>query len=249
MPSLSQSESPRAWIDDPRVPHGVEPEGGAADAEFAAGRDLAALLARLVIDGHRQSVLEFGAGSSSRVFAQSLASTGGGRLTSVEASPQWCGSAWEHVERCEAVDAQLVQAPVTSRFTPQGYLHGYWSAAATIAERGPFDLVFIDGPQGCFGRDASLWLAVESLADDAVIVLDDAARWKERATVRRWLRTLGGLELLVHDTTFNRGKGVAVLGRGAAVRPRFSSRAFVSANCIAAVNWWSRLQDPSAKAA
>lgn len=233
----------------PQPPAGLEAAIDAAAAEFAAGRELAGVLARLVIEGGKRSVLEFGAGSSSRVFAEALAQVGGGRLTSIEASPQWCVASWEHVERCGTVDARLIQADVTARFTPQGYLHGYWSAAAAIAERGPFDLVFIDGPQGCFGRDASLRLVAESLSTEALIVLDDAARWKERATVRRWLQTHGGLERLVHDKDFNHGKGLAVLRGGAHVRPRFSARAFVSANCIAAINWSARLREPAAKAA
>ena len=47
------------------------------------------------------------------------------------------------------------------------------------------------------------------LAPGAVIVLADAARIEEQTTIKRWLRTYPGLEVVIEDK--ETGRGIAVL--------------------------------------
>jgi predicted O-methyltransferase YrrM len=170
------------------------------------GRFLANLVSRFTL----RNVLEFGAGSSSLVLAQALSISGSGRLTSIEHMPEWCAEKWAAVGRISNVDAHLIVAAPRFTVSRRGFYHIFSAALRELASRGPFDLVLIDAPQYFYGRDGSLHAALPHLAQNALIVLDDAARSGERWTLWRWLRIYSGLRLVVYDSAFG-GKGVAVL--------------------------------------
>ena len=189
---------------------------------------LGRLLGKAVIEGNRRRVLEFGAGSSSVVFAAALARVGGGSLTSIESAPEWCAEPWARVTATPGVDARLIAAQPRLRPTRGGFIYRFDEAARAIAERGPFDLVLVDAPQFYFGRDGALPLAWSVLAAGALIVLDDAAREGERYTIARWLRTFPGLELVAFEPDLG-GRGVAVLRRARDLPPRLDWWSFVTA--------------------
>jgi predicted O-methyltransferase YrrM len=177
---------------------------------WAISSQLGRFLANLISKFPLRSILEFGAGSSSLVFAQALSIAGGGRLTSVEQRPEWCKNQWAVVERIANVDAHLIVS--SPRFTVgrQGFYHTFSTATSELAHRSPFDLVLIDAPQYFYGRDGSLYTALPHLAQNALIVLDDAGRSAERWTLWRWLRIYAGLKLAAYELSFG-GRGVAVL--------------------------------------
>ena len=186
------------WRVEAHVPDGSDP--------WPCTPQLARLLARLVIAG-RRSVLEFGAGASSRVIAAALAETGGGRLLSLEQDRSWCGEAWGDVARQPRVDAMLADLSATYR--------RYRPTKLSVDERilagfAPFDLVLVDAPQWWLGRDSTLYLVSHYLAPGAVIVVDDAGRASEEAAVRAWLASYPGLVVTRLDRGFG-GRGVAVL--------------------------------------
>jgi predicted O-methyltransferase YrrM len=189
---------------------------------WAIERVLGRFLARLVVETRPASVLEFGAGQSSVLLAESLALIGGGRLTSIDHQAAYCTDAWRQVAARPTVDAELVVAPLRRRAGVAGLYYRYDGAAAAIRRRGPYDLVFIDGPPQIFGRDAALHDAGNLLRPGALIVLDDAARPGERTAVRRWLRAYPGLELLLFDPDFARG--IAILRSDGRTRARLSPR-------------------------
>lgn len=168
--------------------------------------DLARLLAHL-ITAHATNVLELGAGSSSLVIARTLEAKGGGRLTSIEQSPEWCKAPWAKVQSVASVDAQMLVAQPQLAVSRLGVHHRF---RAAIAARGPFELVLVDAPQSYFGRDGALPLVHEHLAPGALIVLDDAGRSMEQWTLFRWLRSYRSLSLRAFDPAFG-GRGVAVL--------------------------------------
>ncbi|MDQ3209319.1 MAG: hypothetical protein M3Q37_12045, partial [Gemmatimonadota bacterium] len=119
------------------------------------------------------------------------------------------------------------------------FRHIYASAQRTVAERGPYDLVFVDAPQRYYGRDGTLPLVAGSLRTGALLVLDDAGRFGERWAIRRWLQTYAGLELVVLDPEFGR-YGVAVLRANQPLTERCSLRAWVGGAAHAGVRWLSR---------
>lgn len=175
---------------------------------WAVHPDVARYLASLTISGKRRNILEFGAGSSSRVFANALAAIGGGTLTSVEERPDWCEEAWREVRTTAGLDAMLVPATTHIKIDQRGMYFMYQFDERCLA-RGPFDLLFIDAPHGSLGRDGGLHAAFSSLADGCLVVVDDAARRREQRTVRRWLSLYPQMKMLAFEPNY--GRGVAVL--------------------------------------
>jgi predicted O-methyltransferase YrrM len=199
-------------------------------------RALARALAQLVIGRGLRDILEFGAGSSSVVFAKALELVGGGRLTSVEEEPAWSTDQWAIVSSTPNVEARMIHSRVFFRTGSLGLYHGYSAEArAAVAARGPFSLVFIDGPDGYIGRDGALHLAFPYLAPGALIVVDDARRRKERETIARWLAVYPGLSMLADAPSL--GHGTAVLGYNGDSSHRVSARAFTSSAVREAYAW------------
>lgn len=206
---------------------------------WAISRKHAQFLARLVVNLRPQHVLEFGAGASSLVLARALASIGGGQLTSVEQSPEWCAELWSQVRRVQRVDAQLIVASPRFRIGPAGVYFSYPTAADTIAERGPYDLVFIDAPQSFYGRDGALHSAYAQLQPNAVVILDDARRGSERWTLYRWLQIYPGLTLAVFDPDFAK-RGVAILQHTGDKTRRVRASAIITSAVFALYAWVTR---------
>ncbi len=195
-----------------------------SDSDWAITPELSFFLARLVLEDGRRSLLEFGAGTSSLLLGRALERAGGGRLTSVEHKPEHSVDAWGEVERLRNVDARLVASPLGLRLGGLRPMWVYTRAADALAARAPYDLVLIDAPPRRYRRDGPMHMARPHLAPGALVVLDDAARPEERASVEGWLDRYAELELVLHDVDFG-GKGVAVLRRGGdapAVTPRGS---------------------------
>lgn len=202
-------------------------------------RTLGTLLARLVLAGGVHNVLELGAGASSVVLAQALRVSGGGRLTSIEQDPSWCTDQWAAVTVTPNIDAHLEVAVLVFRLRDPFPCHVYATAQQTVAERGPYDLVFVDAPQRYYGRDGTLPLVAGSLRPGALLVLDDAGRRGERSAIRRWLQTYVGLELVVFDPKFGR-YGVAILRANQPLTQRRSVQSWVSGAANASVAWLRR---------
>lgn len=200
----------RELLERPSAGAAVEPilPGVEQTSDWTITRELARFLALLILDTRPQSVLEFGAGTSSLLLARALELAGGGALTSVEHKPQHVD--WAAVEQVDGVDARMVVSPLRPRVGRRGFRWEYVAAHESVAARGPYQLVLIDAPPRRFRRDGSFALAYRSLAPGAVIVLDDAGRKEERRSIRRWAARYAGIRLVVHEAGFG-GKGVAVL--------------------------------------
>ncbi len=191
---------------------------------WPVSRPMGHWLARAVAGLQRRSVLEFGAGWSSLVLAQSLAASGGGRLTSVEHEPQYLREdVRARVEQTPAVDAVLVVTELHRRLSTHGLHWCYRDVRRRIAPRAPYDFLFIDAPPSRYGRASSLHDAYPYLAPGAVIVLDDAARLEEQTILKRWLSTYPGLELVIMDPATARG--IAVLVHDGTKKRRLAPRA------------------------
>ena len=197
-----------------------------ADDEYLISRNQARFLKRIVTERRIKNIVEFGAGASSLIFASALSETGGGALTSVEERPEWCAETWEKVLQCENVDARLVPSKLRLRIDRKGFYFAYPDARAAIAERGPFDLVLIDAPQWCYGRDGGLHSVYPYLKPGAAVILDDAARIMERWTLFRWLSLYPDLRLVLFRPDY--AKGLAVLTKTGERGSRLSPGAFAT---------------------
>ena len=191
--------------------------------EWAVSLETAQLLAGLIEHVAPASVLEFGAGRSSLVLASALQALGGGRLTSIEHQPAYAEQSWRRLTQFPSVDASLVHAKLSVRFSKHGLLHEYVGIDEALRSRGPFAFVFIDAPPGERGRDATLLQAAPFLSPGAVILLDDASRPREQTAMRRWVRALTVEPIFESDSL---GRGVAVLQIRRPTSAAFSWRTF-----------------------
>lgn len=217
---------PALLLDGPRYSavEEVLPDGS---SPWPITPELGRFLARLVVEDRRTNVLEFGAGRSSLVLAHALSVAGGGRLTSVEHEPRYCREIWREVEAVPNVACALLVGPLRLQLFRAGPLWAYAGVRRRLAAHGPYDLVFIDGPPGIYGRDASLHIAFDHLTPGALIVLDDATRPGEQTAIRRWQRIYRGLRVELFEPVF--GRGLAVLQSGEARTKTFSFRSFLGA--------------------
>lgn len=219
-----ESEIKACLLDSTRY-DAVEEALPASDGGYPMPRELTRFLARIVVMGRRRSVLEFGAGQSSIALARALHLAGGGRLTSVDHMPEYCTDAWAQVARVPSVDAQLVLSRLRLQLRATGLLWSYVDARPATRARAPYDLVVIDAPPREWKRDASLHLALRYLRNGALVVLDDAARAEEKASVRHWLCFYPGMQVLLSEPSFARG--VVVLRHDGNKRRRICLRPIV----------------------
>jgi len=207
--------------------------------KFPVSRPMARWLAAVIHGLGCRSVVEFGAGWSSLIIAEALAAEGGGRLTSIEHDPEYLPhDAWRRVQQTPGVDAALILTPLRRTLSLHGLLWSYRGVRRQLRKRVPFDLVFIDGPPGYYGRTSPLFDVYPLLGPGAVIVLDDAARPDEKTAIVRWLETFPDLELVLLDP--QRGRGIAVLVRCGVLRRRLAIRVVIETFGDQLRQWWKR---------
>lgn len=145
-----------------------------------------------VLLGERRRVLELGSGASTILLARLLGQRGG-TLEAVEHDDHWAAWVTAQLER-ESLGgvARVTRAALEPSPRAAGDLHWYATdALALVLDRGPFDLLIVDGPPAHEkGYELARYPALGALADgvtqDAVVILDDIVRVGEAAVLDRW---------------------------------------------------------------
>ena len=140
-----------------------------------------------------QSIIEFGSGQSTRLFAayaQRMATRGRKvSLLSVEHDERWLEQTRAAIERAGHLDyVQFHLAPLVNQQLLGRTMEAYSLDPATLARaagKNGFGVCFIDGPSGTVGRAGCLPLVADYLAENACVLLDDALREGEQAVVAR----------------------------------------------------------------
>jgi predicted O-methyltransferase YrrM len=152
-------------------------------------------------------IVELGAGLSTVVFARYMryVERAGARLISADDNEQWLGVIDEYLARERLGDhAELVTAPRRPWSGKSGLageedeawnyeLPDRWYSIEPILETldgEEIDLLVIDGPKGkgTISRYPALPELHEHLAEEAVVILDDAQREPEQECAARWER-------------------------------------------------------------
>jgi len=176
------------------------------------------------------------AGWSSLVLATALSMKSGGRLTSVDQNSKLCSKLWHKVQKLKNVDSLLIESKPRLTFGKSGMYYSYKSASSGIADRGPFDFVFIDAPPWYYGRFGALPLSIRFLSPNALIVLDDAGRTEEQMILTNWLRTFKYLSLVFFNPQFG-GRGLALLSYGGNPKGKMNFSTFYG-NFDHTYTWW-----------
>jgi predicted O-methyltransferase YrrM len=169
---------------------------------WSVGADLARFLYSEVLERQRMHVLECGSGSTTVILAYAMQALGSGRVVALEHLPQFADATRRLLaERGLQQWAQVLDAPLVD-VELDGEVWQWYDIGAIPAGR--IDLLLVDGPPGTTrpqARYPAVPLLADRLADDALIVLDDARRSAERAVGERWLTQLPGYQskMLKHD--------------------------------------------------
>ncbi len=148
-------------------------------------------LIRIVTEMPVSNILDVGAGTSSVLLDVLLRDTDGVVVTSLESDAAWAARV------AAKVNHDVLLMPLVQRTQANFVFSDYerWPA-------GPFDLVVIDGPAGTPRRSrwGTLGLLDGRLAEDFVVVFDDAERQGEIETIRTFAQHLShqGVEFSTH---------------------------------------------------
>lgn len=179
--------------------------------DWAVSPDAAASVVGLVLERRPKLVLECGSGVSTVLAAYALERVGAGRLVALEHDPVYAARTQADLRAHGLQDvARVVLAPLVSTEVGDSTYNWYDTSGLTTDE--PVDLLFVDGPPsrtGVMARYPAMPLLRSRLADDALVVLDDAGRPDERRIVERWSQEEPGLSV----TWLEHERGTAVLAR------------------------------------
>jgi hypothetical protein len=154
--------------------------------EFAISPDTMAWILADLQERESPTIVEFGSGQSTVIFAFCLKHKGAGRLISFEHDPVYAASIRRQLETCgvgERVDIQIL--PLVDR-EPVGALPACQTYAIPDPPGLVVDLALIDGPpywNGASARYYPLQWAVERLSANGAAYLDDTVRVDERRVV------------------------------------------------------------------
>tara|TARA_R110001606_G_scaffold314556_6_gene461328 strand:+ start:5573 stop:6259 length:687 start_codon:yes stop_codon:yes gene_type:complete len=175
------------------------------------------LLNEIFING-RRSIVEFGSGISTLYLAKALDNIGDGHLVSFESDEQWAAivRSWLKEEGVEA-RVTLVLAPMADCSLALNGLEWYDLGTVTKAMEGfSPDCVFVDGPlayqrENKLSRYPAVPALQSYLADEFVVVLDDASREGERQVASKWASLLGVdfVKFPIHGNVARATKGKA----------------------------------------
>lgn len=156
---------------------------------YAMSADTGVALVTEILAGKPGTILELGSGVSTLLAAYSLAKNGAGLLVSLEHNSYYLERTYQDlVDHGVEAWVDLVHAPLVEVELDRGPWRWYDLSQVELPEY--IDLLVVDGPPAHLqsqSRYPALPLLHGNLADDATILLDDAARDEEREAARAWM--------------------------------------------------------------
>jgi len=135
------------------------------------------------------NVLELGSGTSTLWIAYALERSGG-HLTSIDHSEVYGGRTRAELERHQLLSVAEVRLAPLRPLTLAGGMWN-WYDPTVFDDLSDIDMLLVDGPPGNTGplsRLPALGVLATRLSPGAFVVLDDAQRPDEIATVEHWLK-------------------------------------------------------------
>ena len=148
----------------------------------AANYGLLYLLIRIILETDCNRVLEIGAGQTSLLLNALKTMKPELSLLTLEADMEWARRIGG------MVDHEMLHLPLVKR-SVNGIEVDAFSDLSPLSGR-KFDLVLVDGPVGSkrHSRRTSLEILSENLAEDFIVVFDDAERIGEQDTIKEFMK-------------------------------------------------------------
>lgn len=153
---------------------------------WAGSPDFLLVVADEVLARKPQTVMECSSGVSTLVVARCLQMNGAGHVYSLEHEPDYANKTRRLLGRYGLADwATVLDAPLQTKHTDTPW----YAEEAIPADLALVEILIVDGPPSPtapLARFPALPRLLPRLANDALIILDDADREDEREMVRRW---------------------------------------------------------------
>jgi predicted O-methyltransferase YrrM len=165
------------------------------------------------------TIVEFGSGQSTVIFAACLKHKGQGRLISVEHDPAHADAVRRQLIACGLSDVVDLRVVPLADYPGVGPLPPSRSYATATLPAVPIDVALVDGPPLALGeatRFHPMQWTLSQLAPGGAAFLDDAARPQEQAVLTQLQRAW--VDLVVDDLRAE--KGLARCTRAAAAGAR-----------------------------
>lgn len=176
----------------------------------AIAPDLAIQLVTLIQDTKPQLILEAGSGVSTLISACCLRQLGRGRIVSLEDQEYYAEITQRNLARHGLQDiATVIHAPL-KEFSIQGQIC-LWYDIERLEGIDPIDMLIVDGPASTeeLARYPALPILFALLADDAVLILDDAHLETQARMIDSWLQKFDCFEA----ERIRGEKGIGILRR------------------------------------
>jgi predicted O-methyltransferase YrrM len=184
---------------------------------WAVSPDFARILVDVVLERTPGLVVELGSGVSTLLCAYCLEKNGTGAIVSVEHENEFVRATTENISKHRLDQfARVIHAPLRD-ITLRNRIYKWYDKDLLLPKIASqkVDVLIVDGPPAKTGDEArypAVPVLFDLLADEAIVLVDDAGRQEERATVRRWVRKFPILNLEYLRWT---EKGTAILKKGA----------------------------------
>jgi len=184
---------------------------------WAVSPDFARILVDVVLERTPGLVVELGSGVSTLLCAYCLEKNGVGAIVSVEHEDEFVRATTENIRKHRLDQfARVVHAPLRD-ITLRNRIYKWYDKDLVLPKIASqkVDVLIVDGPPAKTGDEArypAVPVLFDLLADQAIVLVDDAGRQEERTTVRRWVRKFPILNLQYLRWT---EKGTAILKKGA----------------------------------
>jgi predicted O-methyltransferase YrrM len=188
-----------------------------AMGHWAISPDFARILVDVILDRKPGLILELGSGVSTLLCGYCLERNGHGAIVSIEHEDEFVRAAAENIRK-HSLDqfVRVIYAPLREITLRRRSYRWYDKDSFMDKIRAQkVDVLIVDGPPAKIGEDArypAIPMLFDRLADQAIVLVDDARRPDERKTVRRWVRKFPTLTL---DYLRWTEKGTAILKKGA----------------------------------
>jgi len=184
---------------------------------WAVSPDFARILVDVILERTPGLVVELGSGVSTLLCAYCLEKNGVGAIVSVEHEDEFVRATTENIRKHRLDQfARVVHAPLRD-ITLRNRIYKWYDKDLVLPKIASqkVDVLIVDGPPAKTGDEArypAVPVLFDLLADEAIVLVDDAGRQEERTTVRRWVRKFPILNLQYLRWT---EKGTAILKKGA----------------------------------
>ena len=165
--------------------------------QYAASPDYLYEINKVIKEKKPNTIFEIGSGVSTIISSYSLKKNGFGKIISLDHNEKYAEITRNEIQKHNLEKyANIIYSPL------KNYKNFKWYDLSYVDNIDSIDMLVIDGPPIKIGRNArypAIPLLLDKLSKNAVIILDDANRSNEKATIENWKKQYDCFEFYYID--------------------------------------------------